>query len=771
MSSDRHDTPPALRSFGWPLDLWFDAARYGVDTWQRSVLYLDVLRQRGNQYFAQMAMTVPNVLEFGAEPVLDGRTLPRPVGYGLVRIRPPEGVVTDPKKRPFIVIDPRAGQSPGIGGFKPDSEIGVALAAGHTCYFVGFLPRPVHGQTMDDVIVATATFVEHVRTLHGDADGKPVVVGNCQAGWQSMMAAASRPDAFGPIIIPGTPLSYWAGWRGKNPMRYSGGLLGGTWMAALWGDIGCGLFDGAWLIQNFEQLNPANTLWSKQYNLYSHIDTEPPRYLAFERWWGDKVLMGANEMQYIADNLFVGNKLTAGALRLADGTAIDLRSIRSPIICFCSRGDEITPPPQALGWITDLYKDVEDIRAHGQTIVYMIHDRIGHLGIFVSASIARKEHGQFASNIDFIDALPPGLYEAELIDKTDETANPDLAIGDYVLRFAARTIEDVRAIVQPRPDDDRRFAAVARISEVNKSLYETFARPLVRASVTEPVAEAIRLSHPLRLQYALFSDRNPFLSPVAALADQVRARRAPANARNVFGSLESLVAHQIVVALDTAGRMRDAAQEATFLALYGSPVTQALAGLPPGVPVRVPVGDRPEQRAFAARRKEELRRHIHDGGVLEASLRCLLYIAMPNRVADERGFNLLNRLRREGRGGELTLAAFKALVRDQYAMLQLDPAGALAALPEMLARADAEQIERYAARLRDVAEAAGALSPEAEERLAAVEDIFALAAKQQRATGAPAEAVPEAASVARDAPDLNELVPPDRQGHAHAGEG
>jgi hypothetical protein len=69
-------------------------------------------------------------------------------------------------------------------------------------------------------------------------------------------------------------------------MRYSGGLLGGSWLTALTGDMGGGKFDGGWLVQNFENQNPANTLWSKQYNVYSKVDTEGPRYLEFERWWG-----------------------------------------------------------------------------------------------------------------------------------------------------------------------------------------------------------------------------------------------------------------------------------------------------------------------------------------------------------------------------------------------------------------------------------------------------------------------------------------------------
>ena len=129
---------------------------YLVDAFQRSVLYWDVMRERGNQYFAHMAETAPNVLQFQFEVVVDGRTLARPVNYGLVRITPPAGVEIDPLKRPFIVFDPRAGHGPGIGGFKADSELGVAMRAGHPAYFVGFLPAPMPGQTIEDVLTAEA---------------------------------------------------------------------------------------------------------------------------------------------------------------------------------------------------------------------------------------------------------------------------------------------------------------------------------------------------------------------------------------------------------------------------------------------------------------------------------------------------------------------------------------------------------------------------------------------------------------------------------------
>ena len=300
---------PAGMPFLSPAD---PVSEYCIDAFQRAILLVDVLRQRGNNFFEQNAREAPHVLTFDAELLIDGRTLERPVNYGLARIIPPAGMPVDEDKRPFIVFDPRAGQVPGIGGMKHDSEIGEALAAGHPCYFVGFLPKPVPGQTVEDVCRAEAHFIETVAARHKKSAGKPALIGNCQAGWQVMMACAIRPDLPGPILLAGSPLSYWAGIHGKAPMRYLGGLLGGTWLTSLAGDLGDGIFDGASLVANFESMHPDNALWKKNYHVYANIDTEPPRFLEFEKWWGCPVLMNADEMQYIVDNLFVGNKLSTG---------------------------------------------------------------------------------------------------------------------------------------------------------------------------------------------------------------------------------------------------------------------------------------------------------------------------------------------------------------------------------------------------------------------------------------------------------------------------
>jgi pimeloyl-ACP methyl ester carboxylesterase len=704
-------------------DITRDAWTYWIDACQRGVLFLDVLRQRSESYQEHAAKAAPHVLKFGCELIMDGRKLPRPVNYALVHIVPPDGLEADARKRPFVIVDPRAGHGPGIGGFKPQSEVGVALNAGHPCYFIGFLPDPVPGQTIEDIARAEAAFLERVIALHPQAEGKPAVIGNCQAGWAVMLLAAVRPELFGPIILAGSPLSYWAGVRGQYPMRYTGGLLGGSWLTAMMGDLGNGKFDGAWIVSNFENLNPANTLWTKHHNLYSKIDTEAPRYLEFEQWWGGHVLLNAEEMQFIVDELFVGNKLAAAEIVASDGSHVDLRNIRSPIVVFCSKADNITPPQQALGWILDLYESVDDMRARGQTIVYAIHESIGHLGIFVSTSVAKKEHDEFASNIDLIDVLPPGLYEAVMIPKDRGDASADLIGGDYLVRFETRTLDDIRALGGNDEEDDRKFAAAARVSEINLGLYRTFVQPWVQTWANEGVAKWMRQMHPLRLQYEMFSHANPFMRPLLSAVEDVRKNRQPIAKDNAFWQAQERAADWIETSLDAYRDMRDHTSEALFHAIYGSPLVQAAVGLKASDadPRRRP-GTDAAHLALVAQQINELKDDIAKGGPREAVLRALLYIRMPEGLIDERGFNFLRRIREET-GQGLTLSAFKRLVREQFFMLLLDERRAVEAIPAMLDK-DPDLASRAASNLQRMIDVVGLRSQVSKDRLAEIKRLF-----------------------------------------------
>ena len=329
---------------------------------------------------------------------------------------------------------------------------------------------------------------------------------------------------------------------------------------------------------------------------------------------------------------------------------------------------------------------VDDIRAHGQTIVYAIHELIGHLGIFVSGSVAKKEHDEFASNIDLIDALPPGLYEAVMTPKAQGDQHVDLIGGEYLVRFEARTLDDIRALGYNDEEDERKFACAARVSEINLGLYRTFVQPWVRSWTNDGLAKSMGKLHPLRLQYELFSEANPFLRPLSAFTDHVKDARQPISKDNAFWQAQQQCSDWIETSLNAYRDLCEHTAETMFHTVYGSPVLQALVGLKGSdTHVRGRPGKDPGNIAFVTERIEELKSTVTEGGPREAAVRALLYVRMPEGVVDERVFNLLRRIRKVA-GQGLTLSQFKNLVRNQFLMLLLDERRAVDAIPDMLAK-------------------------------------------------------------------------------------
>ncbi len=661
---------------------------YMVDALQRSVLFLDLLRERGNEEIEITSRPMATVLRFGHEVLMSGRSLPRPINYALSRIVPPSGVPTDTRKRPVVVVDPRAGQGPGIGGFKAESEIGDALNAGHPVYFIGFGAEPAPGQQFLDVVEGQVKFFERVVELHPDAP-RPFAIGNCQAGYQTLMVAMLRPDLFGPCLVAGSPMSYWQGVHGKNPMRYSGGLLGGSWLTTMTGDLGKGKFDGTWLILNFDSLNPANSLWGKQYEVYTNIDTGAERFLKFEKWWGDFIDLNDDELQFLADKLFIGDKLTRNQLQSRDGTTFDVRNVTSPIIVFTSSDDNISPPPQTLGFILDLYRDVDDIRATGRTIVYCLNHKIGHLALFVSSKVGAKQDEEFVQLMDVIDCLPPGLYEMVISPRPADEPPGGFATGDWTARFETRSLDDIRALGRNSPEDDRAFAAVARLSELNLSIYRTFMQPLVRALANQPAADMAHALNPLRLSYTIFADSNPWMKGVQQLAAGVATVRKPVAPDNPFLALQTQVSDKIVASLDSYRVARDKLAEQMFFGFYGSPFVQALLGLNAQSEVRPLPGISPEKLSAREALENADAAKLQTGGFDEALTRAVLYVNAADRAFDQRCAFALNVARQQLM--HLTLAEFKALVRDQAFMLQLDRDRAVEALASLVPAADARK--------------------------------------------------------------------------------
>lgn len=543
-----------------PLDLfklWNEAAEYWIDAWQRTVLTADTLRRRADAMLDHAAQGMPPLLEFPYEVLLDGRTEPRPVNVSLLRIVPPAGMEPRPGKAPIVIIDPRAGHGPGIGGFKKDSEVGIALEEGHPTYFVSFSPHPCPGQTLSDVEKLEVKFLELVHARHPELD-RPIVYGNCQAGWATIMLGADRPDVTGPMVINGAPLSYWAGAAGVNPMRLNGGLNGGAWGALLLADLNAGELDGAWLVQNFESLHPARTYVSKIHDLYRQVDTERERFLKFERWWTGFYFLGADEIEWIVSKLFIGNDLEQGQLELSPGHTIDLRNLQDPIVVFASGGDDITPPHQALNWVWEVYGgDGEELKRRGQRIVYLLNPHVGHLGIFVSARVAQKEHRAIIESLDKIRALPPGLYEMKILGETGET---DPAEDQWRVGFEERDISACRF-----PYDRGEFEHTEKTSELAVSWYKTFVRPWVRTMSTPLVASWAQWFHPARASRLLWSGRlNPVMAALEPAARTVEANRAPAAADNRFTEMEQANVRLLEKTIESWTAMRDAYAEALF---------------------------------------------------------------------------------------------------------------------------------------------------------------------------------------------------------------
>src|ERR1700758_2195036 len=95
MPSD-HTLPSSVSALSEAaLGFFSPAAEYMIDAAQRNILFLDTLRQRGNQRRDHLAKIAPNVLDFEVQLVIDGRNLDRPVNYLLARIIPPPGVEID----------------------------------------------------------------------------------------------------------------------------------------------------------------------------------------------------------------------------------------------------------------------------------------------------------------------------------------------------------------------------------------------------------------------------------------------------------------------------------------------------------------------------------------------------------------------------------------------------------------------------------------------------------------------------------------------------
>jgi hypothetical protein len=326
-------------------------------------------------------------------------------------------------------------------------------------------------------------------------------------------------------------------------------------------------------------------------------------------------------------------------------------------------------------------------------IVGLMHQDIGHLGIFVSGKVAKKEYTQIVSVLKSIEALPPGLYGMQIKERKGRDGTPE-----YEVEFHERTLEEIVARLNRfERADEKPFEAVAEISEFNQRAYELFLQPLVQATSTEYAAKLRRQFHPLRFQRWALSDLNPWLAWLKPAAAAVKAQRQAVDGDNAVRRLEKAASATISASLDYYRAMRDATSEAAFFQTYGNVFSLYVADKREVEQAAEPISDA-RQLPFV----QEALASIGEGGFAEALARVACLLARKGEPL------LLSKLQMK----QEVLADYRDLLPsmppdewrrirgEQEIIVRYEPDAALATLPKLLAKsADRERLVTLIRRL------------------------------------------------------------------------
>jgi hypothetical protein len=392
-------------------------------------------------------------------------------------------------------------------------------------------------------------------------------------------------------------------------------------------------------------------------------------------------MLDAKEIRWIVENLFVGNKLAAGEAEWSDGRAFDLRAIKSPIIIFASLGDNITPPQQAFNWVLDLYPTTEALKANGQVIVGLTHKSVGHLGIFVSGQVAKREHSQIVDLIEYIEHLAPGVY-AMNIDERDADGQTSFDVVLHEVR-----LEDLASLQRYGRRDEAPFEIVADVSGKLAKGYEKFVHPTMAAMINPAAAKAMRSLHPQRLQRWAISELNPCCKGLKEIAGMTKANRAPRNDDGPTVAAERLGAALLSSSLDLYRDLRDATVENMFYRVYSTPSF---------------VRDRREEAMREPEEAIDVRAsgmvadalsHMGEGGRTSAAVRVGLLLIKAG--TGRRRLSAMKRTR-ELVGDSVGLLALptdeaQRIIRQQSYIVDFEPEKALATLPALLASVEDRQ--------------------------------------------------------------------------------
>ena len=324
----------------------------------------------------------------------------------------------------------------------------------------------------------------------------------------------------------------------------------------------------------------------------------------------------------------------------------------------------------------EVYETTDEIKRNGQVIIYMVHQKIGHLGIFVGSKIARKEHREIIDTVDMIEYLAPGLYEMVI---TDEPSKPWL--NDHKVKFIERDMDDIKALDDGIKDEEV-FRPVAAISKFNDKCYQTFFSPWIRMLMNEDMAETIRQLHPLRTQRYMLSDWNPLMWPVKAMAPLVKEYRQSVAPDNPFKQAEKMMSQGIQMSLDAYRDWRDSTQEFVFKGLYDNSWMKTLfpetkSPTPPPKPECQPTQKEIERQLWI--------KTMQKGGFEEAVVRIIVAVSGINRMIDKRQYQAAQGIiDTNQRLKNIAYSDYKRMIKEQAAFLAYDQDEAIKSMIKLL---------------------------------------------------------------------------------------
>jgi hypothetical protein len=295
--------------------------------------------------------------------------------------------------------------------------------------------------------------------------------------------------------------------------------------------------------------------------------------------------------------------------------------------------------------------------------------------------------------------------------------NLQLITGRYLIRFEPREMKHILALGDGR-EHENRFELVRRIAEINQAVYDQFVSPVVRAGSNELTANLMRMAHPSRVERYTFSDLNPYLWPLATMAEAARQQRKPVAEDNRFLEAERQASKLIEDGLDRYRDQRDHLTEETFKKMFESPWLSTLVGAR-----RARRGPVSLQAQLERLNIKSAMRDFETGGAFDAFVRVMAYIH-DNKAIDTRPFNLMRKIVAEHRVEPVTLAEYRETVQRQSLVLMLDEERALAGLIKLVPDLDMRHtIMNFA---EEILTAAGPMDADVATRYAAIRKLFAV---------------------------------------------